>query len=178
MDRITRRNALAAGAALALGACSDEAPEELNEDDDLSKYAPRLAEIAEEKRAVNAWLEEHRGALPSTYEEIVRLPSAYRVPVVAALPTAQAWAVMDEHFRIAGEDAGRTAAQRELIADVRAYLSPAWWAAERVERNGAWIREFGEREMRAFGLADRVRIFESIGPEDEGVRKRILDKTM
>jgi hypothetical protein len=200
VDRITRRSAIAAGAALAVGACSDEAPSsqwtwpipypeyvarvaeiaaELPVVDpavELPEYAPRLAEIAEEKRAVAAWIEEHRDALPSSYHELVRLPSAYRVPVALALPVVLASAIMDEHLQRAGADAGRTEEQREVIADVRAYMSPTWWAGEPVARAMAWQREIGERVDETFTLADRIRIFESIGPEDDGIRRRIADR--
>lgn len=178
MARITRRNALAVGAALALGACSDEAPQELDEGDDLSKYAPRLAEIAEEKRAVKAWLEEHRGALPSTYEEIIRLPSAYREPVALALSPIEASAIMREHFRcVILSRPDLTAEQREVIAETSALISPAWITMDPAARGAAWLAGIGKREMREFTIADRVRIFESIGPEDDGVRQRIIDKT-
>ena len=85
MDTITRRNALAAGAALVLVACSEAAAPPSDDALGYPEYAPRLAEIAEEERAVAAWIEEHRGALPTDYDELVLLPSAYHVPVALVL---------------------------------------------------------------------------------------------
>lgn len=178
MDTITRRSALAAGAALALSAVSKDAPADQDEALDLSEYAPRLAEIAEEKRAVATWIEEHRGALPSTYDELVMLPSAYRVPVVLVLPPVQASAILREHFRCAVEARpAMTAEQREVIAATSSFITPAWFASERQARVTAWYAAIGEDADDAFTLAERIRIFESIGPEDDGIRARVADAT-
>lgn len=178
MDTISRRSALAAGAALALVACSEEAPPELDAALDFPEYAPRLAEIAEEERAVATWIEQHRDTLPTDYDALVRLPSAYRIAVVLALPPASASAIMRDHLQRTGAaHSGMTEEQREVIADVGAFLSPAWFAGERQARVTAWHRAFGQRIDGAFTLAEKIRIFESIGPEDDGIRRKIAEAT-
>lgn len=174
MDTISRRSALAAGAALALAACSEEAVPPTDIALDYPEYAPRLAEIAEEERAVATWIEEHRDALPTSYDELVQLPSAYRVPVVLGLPPALASAIMQEHLRrAAGPE--MTAEQREVIANVREFLTPAWFTSERQARVMACHRAFGERIASEFTVAENIRVFEAIGPEDDWVRRRIVD---
>ena len=65
-----------------------------------------------------------------------------------------------------------TVEQRQVIADVGAFLSPAWFAGERQERVTAWHRAFGQRIDGAFALAEKIRVFESIGPEDDGIRRK------
>jgi hypothetical protein len=178
MDTIPRRRALAAGAALVLVACSDEAPPPQDDARAFPEYAGRLAEIAEEDSAVAAWIEEHRDALPTDYDELVQLPSAYRVAVALELPSAAASAILREHFRRAiASRPEMTAEQRELIAATSDFVSPAWVATERQTRVMAWHAVFGQRIDRAFTLAERIRVFESIGPEDDGIRARIADVT-
>jgi hypothetical protein len=178
MDTISRRSALAAGAALALVACSEEAPSEQEGAIDFPEYAGRLAEIAEQERAVATWIEQHRDTLPTTYDALVRLPSAYRVAVVLALPPASGSAIMRDHLqRASAAQPGMTEEQREVVADVGAFLSPAWFAGERQARVTAWQRAFGQRIDGAFTLAERIRVFESIGPEDDGIHRKIADAT-
>ncbi len=174
MDTVSRRSALAAGAALVIVACSDDAPLDRDHARDFPEHASRLAELADEEHAVATWIEEHRRSLPTSYDELVLLPSAYRVAVVLELPPATASAIMREHLQRAARPE-MTAEQREVIADVAELLSPAWFTEKRALRVMAWHRAFGERINRTFELAEKIRVFESIGPEDEGLRRRIAE---
>jgi hypothetical protein len=176
MDTTSRRSALAAGAALVLVACSEEVPPARDDAHEFPEQAARLAEIADEEGAIATWIEEHRGNLPTSYDEIVRLPSAYRVPVALVLPPVQASAILREHFRHAvAARPQMTAEQLEVITATSSLVTPAWVAMERQARVMAWHAAIGEPADDAFTLAERIRIFESIGPEDDGLRRRIAD---
>ena len=54
-------------------------------------------------------------------------------------------------------------------------VSPAWLGEERQARVMAWHAAIGQRADDAFTLAERIRIFESIGPEDDETRRRIAE---
>jgi hypothetical protein len=41
----------------------------------------------------------------------------------------------------------------------------------------AWYTALGQRADDAFTRAERIRVFKSIGPEDDGIRTRIADAT-
>lgn len=180
MDAVSRRSALAAAATLALAACSEAEPEDVGADVEDSGDPPEaLAELAaweEESRAVTAWVEEHRSALPTDYDELARLPSAYRLGVFLALPPASASALMQEHLRrSAAARPEMTEAQRAVIAEAREVFTVAWYAGEHDDRVAVWKGPFGQRVDASFSHAENIRIFGSIGPEDEGLRRRIAN---
>jgi hypothetical protein len=187
MDTLTRRSALAAGAAFALVACSEPEPGEVreageepsNSPEDAAKIAAweaRVAALEEESRAVAAWVEQHRGALPTDYDELARLPSAYRLAVFLALPPEHASALIQEHLRrsvVARPE--MTAAQREVISQAQALFLPAWYAGQHEMRVAVWQGPFGQRVDQVFSREERIRLFGTIGPEDDGIRAKIAD---
>ena len=84
----------------------------------------------DENRAVTAWVEEHRGALPTDHDELVRLPSAYRLGVFFALPPESASALMQEHVRrsVAARPE-MTEAQHAVILEAKEVFTVAWHVA-------------------------------------------------
>ncbi len=98
--------------------------------------------------------------------------------MVLALSPIPASTILREHLRRAVvARPAMTATQREVIADAQAFLAPAWFARDRQERVAIWHERFGHRIDAAFSFAERVRIFESVGPEDDGIHARIGDAT-
>lgn len=180
MDTLSRRSALAAAATLALVACSEAEPvgvgAEIEGGGDPPEALAKLAAWEEENRAVTAWVEAHRGALPTDYDELARLPSAYRLGVFLALTPASASALMQEHLRrsVAARPE-MTEAQRALIAEAHEVFTVAWYAGQHDDRVAVWQGPFGQRVDALFSHAENIRIFGSIGPEDEGLRRRIAD---
>jgi hypothetical protein len=51
----------------------------------------------------------------------------------------------------------------------------AWYAGRHEDRVAVWQGPFGRRVDAAFSHAESIRIFGSIGPEEEGLRRRIAD---
>ena len=168
MDAISRRSALAAAATLGLVACSEAEPDEVGADvegaGDPPEALAKLAAWEEENRAVTAWVEEHRSALPTDYDELARLPSAYRLGVFLALPPANASALMQERLRrsVAARPE-MTEAQRALIAEAREVFTVAWYAGQHDNRVAVWQGPFGQRVDALFSHAD------------EGLRRRIAN---
>ena len=68
-----------------------------------------------------------------------------------------------------------TEAQRAVIAEAQEVFTVAWYAGQHEERVAVWQGPFGRRVDAAFSHAENIRIFGSIGPEDEGLRRRIAD---
>ena len=180
MKPLTRRIALANGAALVLVACSDVEQGEALAIDSAPVYSPEaLAKIAaweEENRAVDAWLEQNRGAIPVSYDELACLPSAYRLAALHTLSPEQASVLVQEHLRrsIAARPEMNDA-QRSAVALAQQLFTPAWYAGPHEIRVAAWQGELGQRIDEAFDLPETIRIFGSIGPEDEGLRAKIAD---
>jgi hypothetical protein len=143
-------------------------------------YSPealaRIAAWEEENRAVDAWLERNRGAIPADYDELARLPSAYRIAALPMLSPEQASVLVQEHLRrsIAARPEMNDA-QRSAVALAQQLFTPAWYAGPHETRVAAWQGELGQRLDEAFDLPERIRIFGSIGPEDEGLRAKIAD---
>jgi hypothetical protein len=180
MDPVSRRSALAAAATLALVACSEAEPEQVGAELEAAGDPPEalaaLAAWEEENRAVNAWVEAHRSALPTDYDELARLPSAYRLGVFLALPPASASALMQEHLRrsVAARPE-MNEAPRALIAGAQEVFTVAWYAGQHDDRVAVWQGPFGQRVDALFSHAENIRIFGSVGPEDEGLRRRIAN---
>jgi len=180
MNTLPRRNALVAGAALVLVACSDtesaEVSAETKEPLCFPEIAARIAAWEEEDRAVAAWLEQNRGALPTDYDELARFPSAYRRAALLAFAPEHVSALVQEHLRrsIAARPE-MTVLQREVISQAQQLFTPAWYSGPPEMHVAAWQGDFGQRIGDAFSVPERMRIFGSIGPEDEGIRARIAD---
>ena len=165
------RSALAAGA---LGSPEDTAGlaawEEANR--------VMLAAWEEERRTVAAWIEANRGTIPTDYDELGRLPSAYRRPAILVLAPEHASALVQEHpRRSVAARPEMTAAQRKVIAEAQQIFTPAWCAGSQELHASLWQGPFSQHMGEAFSVAERVRIFGSIGPEDEGIRRRIAEAT-
>ena len=175
-----RRDALVAAAAVALVASSEPDPVEANEalEEPIAspEEAPKIAALEEETRAVAAWVEQNRGALPTDYDELARLPSAHRIGVFLALSPEHASAVMQEHLRRSVASCPRMpAAQRDAIARAQHLFTPAWYAGKDEMRGAVWRGPFGQRLDDVFSLEEKIRFFATIGPEDDGMRARIDD---
>lgn len=156
-----------------------DAPEEIGE---LAEWEDAnramLAAWEEERRTVAAWIEQNRATLPTDYDELARLPSAYRRAALLVLAPEHASALVQEHLRRAvAARPEMTAAQREVIAEAQQIFTPAWCAGSDEMHVATWQGPFGQRMGDAFSVAERIRIFGSIGPEDEGIRQRIAEAT-
>ena len=177
---MTRRNALAAGAALALVACSDAAQDEALAVDESPIYsAEALAEIAaweEENRVEAAWLEENRATLPTDYDGLAQLPWSHRRTAANALPPAIQAALMAEHLRrsvAARPDMNDE--QRAVIAHVQELLTHTWYVEDGDARQRVWDRGLLERSTAAFREPEWHRIFSTLGPECDECRARYED---
>ncbi len=137
-----------------------------------------LAAWEEERRVVAAWIEQNRDALPTDYDELARLPSAYRGAVLLVLAPEHASALLQEHLRrsVAARP-DMTAAQREVIAQAQQIFTPAWCAGSQEMHAATWQGSFSQSMGDAFSVAERIRIFGSIGPEDDDIHRRIAEAT-
>lgn len=171
IDTIPRRSALSADA---LGSPEDTAGLAAWEEANRAMLAAR----EEERRTVAAWIEANRGGLPTDYDELGRLPSAYRRAAILVLAPEHASALVQEHpRRSVAARPEMTAAQREVIAEAQQIFTPAWCAGSQELHASLWQGPFSQHMGEAFSVAERVRIFGSIGPEDEGIRRRIAEAT-
>lgn len=137
-----------------------------------------LAAWEAERRVVAAWIEANRGRIPTDYDELGRLPSAYRQAALLVLAPEQTSALVQEHLRRSVEARpDMTAAQRAVMGEAQQIFTPAWCAGSTEMRAATWQGPFSEHMSDAFSMAERVRIFGSIGPEDEGIRRRIAEAT-
>jgi hypothetical protein len=96
--------------------------------------------------------------------------------VFLALPPANASALMQEHLRrsvAAGPE--MTEAQFAVIAEAQEVFTVPWYAGQHEDRVAVWQGAFGQRVDALFSHAENIHIFGSIGPEDEGLRRRIAN---
>jgi hypothetical protein len=160
MDAITRRSALAAGAVVVLTSCvssSDEA----------------VPAAGDDPTTIAAWVERHRDDLPTTYDEIALLPFSYREAVMRTFSTVLVSALVQEHLQRSIEARpGMTSDQYAAIALARELMTPAWYEATPDERQRG-SKTWAARSRAVFDTPEWIRIFGSIGPEDEDVRRKI-----
>ena len=122
------------------------------------------------------WIEQNRGAIPADYDDLAHLPSAYRLAALHTFSAEQASALVQEHLRrsVAGRPE-MTGAQREVVASAQRLFTPGWYSGPNEARVAAWQGDFGRRIDAVFSVAEKIRIFGAIGPEDEGIRLKIAD---
>lgn len=177
MSEITRRNVLAAGAALALPVRSDPPVDENPRPvfvPPLREVGSRLGMTYEERYAWShqrhlgaVWVWEHRDNLPTGYEEIESLPQPVRDAVIDALPTAVVVDLLLARIeRMADADSELTEAQRALLAEAPRWVTTEWADADNDAREamypdgGFWQRvkvEVSVEEwQRVFGQSDRT----------------------
>lgn len=177
MDAMTRRRALAAGAALTLGACSDAGQDEAPAVDESPLYsAEALAEIAaweEENRVEAAWLKENRATLPIDYDGLAELPWRHRRTAANALPPATQAALMAEHLRRSvASRPDMNEEQRAVIAQVQELLTHSWYFEDGDARQRVWERELLKRSTDAFSGPEWHRIFGTLGLKCDESRAR------
>lgn len=138
--------------------------------------AAKIAAWEEENRAVDAWVERNRGAISADYAELARLPTAYRLAAIHTLSPEQASALVQEHLRrsVAARPE-MTDEQRGAVALAQELFTPAFYTAPHETRAAAWQGELGQRIDKAFSLPEKIRIFHTIGPEDDWLRAKIAD---
>lgn len=180
MPPVNRRSTLVFGAALALVACSpsdtSSVPAPLEDSDCPPELAAKVAAWEAENRAVEAWVEQNRGSIPADYDELSRLPTAYRLAGAQTLSPVQVSALVQEHLRrCVAARPEMTDEQRGAIAFASEVFTPAWYDGGYEARAAAWQGELGERIDKVFSLPETIRIFHTIGPEDEGLRAKIAD---
>lgn len=162
MDTIPRRSALAAGATLVLTGCVGSGDE-------------AIPAVGDDTATIAAWIEQRRGSLPTDYDELGRLPFPYRREIVQRLSSVEQSALKQEHLRQAiASRPWLTAEQRAVIDLAREAMTPAWFEATPEERQ-RWGTRWGQRIGEAFDQPEFIRIFGSIGPEDDAIRQMITD---
>ena len=183
---MTRRSALAACAALALPV-RPEVVEVVDEnprpvfvplthspfpDADLDAFNANLLELHEGR----VWVHDHRDNLPTSYEEIDRLPVNYREALLEALPVATVVDLVLERIqRCADADPYLTDEQRAVIASASLMLTPAWSEASNEEREARWPDGgFWQRTSEAFTSEEWSRIFGSDDAQDSWLYARFL----
>jgi hypothetical protein len=165
MDPVNRRNALAAGAALVLTSC-------------VGPGGEAIPAVGDDTATIAAWIEQHQESLPTEYDEIALLPFPYRLEIASRLSPEQKSALIQEHLRRAIEARpGMTEEQRAVIDLAREAMTPAWYAATPDERQ-VWGDKWGHRIGTAFEPGEYVRIFGSIGPEDDAIRQMITEASV
>jgi hypothetical protein len=133
------RSVLICGVGLALSSCFpfESAPPAV--DDDSATIA--------------AWIDDHRGALPTDYDEVGRLPWPYRRAVVGELPHTTQSALVQTHLaRYVLAHPELTPAQSEGSAVAQELMTPAWYALAPLER-----QRVGEEELNPDRCLRRLR---------------------
>lgn len=178
MKTLTRRSALAAGAALALPvgpalAC-DENPRPVFMP--LTRNPYRIGDLVTLNAARYAqyegaaWAWDHRDNLPTSYDELDRLPLNIREAVIEALPIATAVELVLERIqRSADADREMTDEQRAVLAEAPRYVTPEWAEAstdarEAMYPDGGWWQRAKEvfcteEWRRIFGQSDAVNLW-------------------
>ena len=169
MKTLTRRNALAAAAALALPVRPDVAVDE----DPRPVFVPltRNPYRVGDLETLNArrfaryegdlWVRDHRDNLPTSYDELDRLPLNIREAVIEALPVATAVELVLERIRRSADaDPLITDEQRAVLADAPLTVTPEWAEATGEEREMRWPEGgFWQRAKEVFSEEDWRRIF-------------------
>jgi hypothetical protein len=184
MKTVTRRNALAAAAALALPV----RPDVVVDDEPRPVFVPlthnpyRVGDLA----TINArrlaqhegavWVWEHRDGLPSGYDELDCLPLNIREAVIEALPVATAVELVLERIRRSADaDADMTDEQRAVLADAALTLTAEWAEADNEEREMRWPDGgFWQLAKEAFSAEDWRRVFGRSEEIDMWCRGRFL----
>ena len=176
MSTMTRRSALAAGAALVLPVESAVKPVDENPrpvfvpltrnpfpGGDLDSLNANLLERHEGQ----VWAHDRRDTLPTDHDEIDRLPASYRHALLDALPISTAVALVLERIqRCADADPHLTDDQRALLASAPLTVTPEWCAASGDEREAKWPDGgFWQRTREAFEPEEWSRVF---GSDDTG----------
>lgn len=169
MKTVTRRNALAAAAALALPV----RPDGVVDEDHRPVFVPltRNPYRVGDLETLNArrfaryegdvWVWDHRDNLASSYDELDCLPLNIREAVIEALPVVTAVElVLDRIRRSADADTDMTDGQRAVLADAALTLTPKWAEADNEEREARWPDGgFWQRAKEAFSGEDWRRVF-------------------
>jgi len=123
----------------------------------------------DESATIAEWVEQHREDLPTDYDELALLPSPYRGAVFVRLSPEARSALVQEHLRrCVDARPWLTPEQRDVIDLARESLTPAWFEATFDDR---------QRRSKMWGAPEWIRLFGSIGPEDEAIRKTIEAST-
>ncbi len=84
-------------------------------------------------------------------------------------------ALVQEHLqRSIDARPSMTEDQRAAIALARELMTPAWYRATSEERE-RWSKTWADRSCAAFDTPEWIRIFGSIGPEDDAIRQKIAN---
>lgn len=167
MKTITRRNALATGAVLALPSSADAVTEEPRRPVFVpwTKGSPFLGDLDTfnarmyESHLGAVWVHDHRDSLPSGYEELERLPQNIRDAVFGALPVETAVDLVLERIRRSADaDLEMTDEQRAVLESAPLTITPEWALSN--DREAIWPDGgFWQRAREAFTMDDWRRIF-------------------
>ena len=101
-----------------------------------------------------AWVENHLGELPESYQGISALPPTYRRAIFSALPPQQKSALRQEHLEARWEQNPEwTPRQRDIVRQARALFTPAFFS--RTPQDLLWNTEVAEpfQALRSRALA-------------------------
>jgi hypothetical protein len=127
--------------------------------------------VDDDSTTIAAWIDDHRAALPTDYDELGHLPWPYRRALVMDLPHPTQSVLVQTHLaRYLVAHSELTPAQREGIAAAQEVMTPTWFAMAPMERQRVGEEEL-EPLMGAFDHAELIRIFATVGPEDAAIRK-------
>jgi hypothetical protein len=127
--------------------------------------------VDDDSATIAAWIDDHRAALPTDYDELGRLPWPYRRALVMDLPHPTQSVLVQTHLaRYLMAHPELTPAQREGIAAAQVVMTPIWFAMAPLERQRVGEEEL-EPLMGAFDHAEFIRIFATVGPEEDAIRK-------
>ena len=122
--------------------------------------------------AIQRWIVLNRAHLPTDYDELGRLPWAYRRVVFGELPPTTRSALFQTHYeRYALAHPDMSTAQRAVLDRAKELMTPDVYALphespEWKTRIGAPQAELERQARAAFDRTELARIFAMIGPED------------
>ncbi len=122
--------------------------------------------------AIQSWVARNRAHLPTDYDELSRLPWAYRRVVFAELPPATRSALFRTHFeRYAQAHPNMSPSQSAVLERAKELMTPDVYALphespEWKARVGTPQEELEHQARAVFDRAELARIFAMIGPED------------
>ena len=122
--------------------------------------------------SIQDWVEQNRSKLPTDYDELGRLPWAYRRVVLGELPPATRSALFQTHYeRYALAHPDMSPAQRAVLDRAKELMTPDVYALPRESpewktRIGAPQAELERQARAAFDPDEVVQIFSTIGSED------------
>jgi len=146
MDALTRRSALAAGAIMVPTSCASSGDES-------------VSAAGDDPTTIAAWVERRSDGLPTTYDELARLPHEAQLANFAAAAPPKKALIYRGYFEHLAARRDVTTDQRKALLRSAALVSPEWYepgeSSSRVEMNRLLQAAFGE---------DAAWIIKTVGP--------------